>query len=80
MHLAGRIPFPFVLFYKSSLEVVGDTHAEHLVRAAVNVYSGQVRAVIVLGGSLGVVLIGRPEVSGVGRPFLRNLNFQAEAE
>ena len=79
MHLAGRIPFPFVLFYKSSLEVVGDTHAEHLVRAAVNVDSRQAGAVIVLG-SLGVVLIGRPEVSGVGRPFLRNLNFQAEAE
>lgn len=79
MHLAGRIPFPFALFYKSSLEVVGDTHAEHLVRAAVNVDAVQARAVVVFG-SLGVVLIGRPEVSGVGRPFLRNLNFQAEAE
>ena len=79
MHLAGRIPFPFVLFYKSSLEVVGDTHAEHLVRAAVNVDSAQTGAVVVFG-SLGVVLIGRPEVSGVGGPFLRNLNFQAEAE
>lgn len=79
MHLAGRIPFSFVLFYKSSLEVVGDTHAEHLVRAAVNVDAVQARAVVVFG-SLGVVLIGRPEVSGVGGPFLRNLNFQAEAE
>ena len=79
MHLAGRIPFPFVLFYKSSLEVVGDTHAENLVRAAVNVDSGQARAVVVFG-SRGVVLIGRPEVSGVGCPVLCNLYFQAEAE
>ena len=64
---------------KNGLEVVGDTHAEHLVRAAVNVDAVQARAVVVFG-SLGVVLIGRPEVSGVGCPFLRNLNFQAEAE
>ena len=68
-----------MLSLKNGLEVVGDTHAEHLVRAAVNVDAVQARAVVVFG-SLGVVLIGRPEVSGVGCPFLRNLNFQAEAE